>query len=197
VKTLIDEQRLQARITEMAREIDEHYEQQEWYRKTQEPVVIVGVLTGAVFFMADLVRQLSIRVELDFMRVSTYPGKATVAQTPKIITPPDRLLEDAHVLILDDILDTGKTLKIVEEYIATHVPRSMRTCVLLRKPGKAVGNVGADFVGFDIPDEFIVGYGLDYNCRYREKPYVAIWSEEDEQSTSKSEFGRDQAFHCD
>ncbi len=159
--------------------------------------MVIGVLTGAIFFMADLVRQLSIRVELDFMRVSTYPGKAVVAQQPKIVTPPDRPLHDAHVLILDDILDTGKTLRIVEKYIATQGQQSMRTCVLLRKPGKAVGNIGADFVGFDIPDEFIVGYGLDYDCRYREKPYVAIWSEEDEQSTSKSEIGRDQSFHCD
>jgi len=186
MRTLIDEEHLQTRISELALEIDSYYKGQDWYQKTQEPVVVIGVLTGAVFFMADLVRKLSIRVELDFIRVSTYPGKATIAQEPQIITPPTRSLHDAHVLLVDDILDTGKTMRIIREHLAWPHPESMRTAVLLRKPGKAPADVTAGFVGFDIPDEFVVGYGLDYDGRYREQPCVAVWSE-DESRTSKSE----------
>lgn len=179
MRILIDRDRLQARIFEMALEIDSYYEKQDWYQNTQEPVVVIGVLTGAVFFMADLVRKLSIRTKFDFIRVSTYPGKAITAYKPKIIAPPTMSLHDAHVLLVDNILDTGKTIKVIREYLAWPYPETMRTAVLLRKPGKAPADVTAGFVGFDIPDEFVVGYGLDHNGRYREKPYVAVWSKDE------------------
>lgn len=194
MKTLIDEKVLQARVSEMASEIDRYYLGKDWYRRTQEPVVIIGVLTGAVFFMADLVRKLSIRVELDFIRVSTYPGEATRAQEPKIITRPTIRLHDAHILIIDDILDTGKTLRVIRKNLAEPYPESMKTAVLLRKPGKAPSDIKADFVGFDIPDEFVVGYGMDYNGRYREKPYLAVWSE-DESRRSKKETRHHKQIH--
>ena len=191
MRTLIEEKTIQERISEMASEIDRYYLGKDWYRKTQEPVVIIGVLTGAVFFMADLVRKLSIRVELDFIRVSTYPGKATVAKEPVVITRPTVKLHDAHILIIDDILDTGKTLRIIRKDLAEPYPESMKTAVLLRKPGKAPSDIGADFVGFDIEDEFVVGYGMDYNGRYREKPYLAVWSK-DESRTSESKISQHQ-----
>lgn len=177
MRTLISEVDLQARISEMASKIDSYYREQDWYRKTQEPVIVIGVLTGAMFFMVDLVRKLSIRTKLDFIRVSTYPGKATTAQKPQIITPPTRSLHDAHILLVDDILDTGKTIRTIREYLAQPYPESMRTAVLLQKFGKASLDITADFVGFDIPDKFVVGYGLDYDNRYRELPYVAVWGE--------------------
>ena len=178
MKTLISENRLQTRISEMALEIDEYYLKQEWYKNSKEPVVVIGILTGAIFFMADLVRKLSIRTELDFIRVSTYPGKATSARKPEIISWPRRdLHDDAHVLLLDDILDTGKTLEFIEDHMLFECPQSMKTAVLLRKPGKVKNIETVNFVGFDIPDEFVVGYGLDYNGRHREMPYVAVWSE--------------------
>lgn len=181
----IYEDAIQARITEMASDIDFYYYQQDWYRHSQEPVVVIGVLTGAMFFMADLVRKLSIRTELDFIRVSTYPGKSIIAQEPKITLWPKRNLHDtAHVLLVDDILDTGKTLGLIEDDMLYECPRSMKTAVLLRKPGKAKNIETVDFVGFDIPDKFVIGYGLDYNGKYRELPYVAVWSE-DEFGTSK------------
>ena len=179
MKTLIDEKSLQSRISQMALEIDEYYSSQWWYQNTQEPVIIIGVLTGAVFFMADLVRKLSIRVELDFVRVSTYPGKAIIAQEPKIIIPPSRSLHNARILLVDDILDTGKTISVVGEDLSWSCPDSIRTAVLLRKPGKAPSHISADFVGFDIPDDFVVGYGLDYDGRYREMPCVAVWSKDE------------------
>ncbi len=184
MKTLISENRLQTRISEMASEIDEYYLKQEWYKNSEEPVVVIGVLTGAMFFMVDLVRKLSIRTELDFIRVSTYPGKTIVAQEPKIITKPTKNLRNANILLIDDILDTGKTLRMIKKYLWAY-PENIKTAVLLRKPGKASSGIKADFVGFDILDRFVVGYGLDYNGRYREMLYVAVWSE-NEHETSES-----------
>ena len=178
MKTLIDEASLQARIAEMATEIDEYYLGQDWYRQTQEPVVVIGVLAGAVFFMADLVRKLSIRTRLDFVRVSTYPGKAIIAQQSKIACPPTSRLHDAHILLIDDILDTGKTISVLRTHLAWPYPEDIRTAVLLRKPGKAIPDVTADFVGFDIEDEWVVGYGMDDRCgRRREIPYIFVDSE--------------------
>ncbi len=180
MKTLIDEASLQARISEMAREIDEHYFRQEWYQRTREPVVVIGVLTGAIFFVADLVRQLSIRTELDFIKVSTYPGKSITARKPEMILWPRRNMHDnEHVLLIDDILDDGNTLRFIEDHILFECPLSMQTAVLLRKPGKAKNIETVNFVGFDIEDEWVIGYGLDYNGRYREMPYVAVWSEDE------------------
>lgn len=176
METLIAEGNLNNRVRMMAQEIDAYYKQKDWYRKTNEPVVIVGVLTGAFVFMADLVKHLSIRTELDFIRTSTYPGDSVKAQNPNIITWTDRNWHDAHVLIVDDILDTGRTLKLIQEEIGLRYPESITTAVLLRKPEKLQENVSAQFVGFDIPDEFVVGYGLDYNGRYRSMPRVAVWS---------------------
>ena len=192
MKTLIDKNRIQTRISEMALEIDEYYKKQDWYRETQEPVIVIGVLTGAMFFMVDLVRKLSIRTKLDFIRVSTYPGKTTIAQEPKIITPPTISLRNTHILLVDDILDTGKTIDVVTEQLAWPGPESIQTAVLLRKPGKACADITAGFVGFDVTDEWIIGMGLDYNNRYRELPYVAVWSEKDEFEAGEVEVSRSQ-----
>lgn len=178
MKILIDESRVRARISEMASEIDAWYFGQDWYRHTNEPVIVMGVLTGAIFFMVDLIRQLSIRTKLDFIKISTYPGKSVIAQDPEMILWPERNLHDeAHVLLIDDILDTGKTLGFIEDRMLWECPCSMKTAVLLRKPEKAKNIETVDFVGFDIPDKFVVGYGLDYNGKYRELPYIATMGE--------------------
>lgn len=179
MKILVGETELQARISQMASEIDEYYKKQKWYQESDKPVVVIGILTGALFFMSDLVRRLTIRVELDFVRTSTYPGKSLISREPKILIEPSKKLINNHVLILDDVLDNGKTLKLVHDTLRWGYPETMRTAVLLRKLGKAPANVKVDFVGFDIPDEFIVGYGLDYGGKYREMPYVAVWSEDE------------------
>lgn len=180
---LIDENRIQSKISEMALEIDSYYKNQDWYQNTQEPVLIFGILTGAIFFMADLVRKLSIRTELDFIRISTYPGKSVNAQEPQIINMPFTSSCDRRVLLVEDILDTGKTLDVAQRQLIYMYKTDLKTAVLLRKPGKAPADVTADFVGFDIPDEFAVGMGLDYDGKYRELPYVAVWSEVDELET--------------
>lgn len=189
MRTLIDEKSLQARISEMAKEIDEYYLGKNWYNRTQEPVIVVGVLSGAFFFMADLVRQLSIRIELDFVWASTYPGKSTTAKQTRVIATSNRPIHGAHILLLDDILDSGKTIQALHKHLGFAYPESITTAVLLRKPGKAPDDVTAKFVGFDIPDKFVVGMGLDYNGRYREMPRVAVWSE-DESRASKNEVGQ-------
>ena len=175
MKTLISRARIKNRISVMALLINEYYQSRDWYQKTQEPVIVIGVLTGAIFFMADLVRQLSIRIKLDFIRMSTYPGKSTTAQEPSIIALPILPLRDAHILLIDDILDGGKTINTVKEHLSWLHPESIRTAVLLRKPGKAPSDVVVDFVGFDIPDEWVAGYGMDdRNGLQREVKYIFV-----------------------
>lgn len=179
MKILVTENQLQMRISQMASEIDDYYKNQEWYQDSDKPVIIICVLTGAIFFMADLVRRLTIRIELDFVKTSKYVGETVLSRETKILVAPSRNLQDTHILILDDILDSGKTLKLIHDSLRWGYPKTMRTAVLLRKPGKAPENVKADFIGFDIPDEFVVGFGLDYGGKYREMPHVAVWSEDE------------------
>ena len=175
MRTLIDAERLQARVSDMALEIDSYYQRQEWYRLSNEPVVVIGVMTGALFFLVDLVRQLTIRTELDLMRVSTYPGRATTAQTPRVIAPPTKRLHDSHILLVDDILDSGKTMRIIRTCLALPYPEDIKTAVLLRKPDKVPHDVKADFIGFDIPDRWVAGYGMDdRNGRRREVQHIFV-----------------------
>lgn len=171
---LISENQIQTRVSEMASEIDEYYYSQDWYRKTQEPVIVIGILTGALFFVVDLIRKLSIRTELDFIRMSSYDGSKSAAHKPKVIIPPNRLLHDAHILLVDNVLDTGKTLVAAVDCLATSHPETINTSVLLCKPGDTLLNCGADFVGFDISDTFITGYGLDLDGRFRELPFIGM-----------------------
>jgi len=196
MKILVDETQLQTRISKMASEIDTYYKDQEWYQNSNEPVVIICVLTGAIFFMADLVRQLTIRVELDFVRTSTYVGETVLSREPKILVAPSKRLLDIHILILDEMLDTGKTLKLIHDSLRWGYPKTMRTAVLLRKPDKAPASVVVDFIGFDIPDEFVVGYGLDYGGKHREMPHVAVWSE-DESGQSERPIDSNQSIYSD
>ncbi len=171
---LINENQIQTRISEMALEIDEYYYSQDWYRKTQESVIVIGILTGALFFVVDLVRKLSIRTELDFIRMSSYDGDKSAAHKPEVVIPPNRLLHDAHILLVDNVLDTGKTLMASIDCLTTLYPENINVSVLLRKPGDVPLNTGIDFVGFDISDSFIVGMGLDYGGLYRCLPHISI-----------------------
>lgn len=180
MREIISANQIQTRIASMAREID-HY-----YRNEQKPVVIIGVLAGAVFFMTDLIRMMKTSIKLDFIRTSTYPGQATTAQKPKIIAEPTISLFGARILLIDDILDTGVTLRVIKQELAFSNPEDIKTAVLLRKPGKAPEGVAADFVGFDISDEWIFGYGLDNNGLCRELPYITN-GDRDEFRRSKEE----------
>src|SRR5437660_8361590 len=138
-----------------------------------EKVVLVSVLTGSIVFVADLIRQLPLKLSLGLVAVSSYPGTSMESKGAMMRSELPQNLAGKHVLVVDDILDSGQTLDILGRLILEQKPASLRLCVLLRKPGKARMDVKADYVGFDIPDEFVVGYGLDYGGFYRNYPQIA------------------------
>ncbi len=137
-------------------------------------VVIIAVMTGAIVFVADLIREMPVKLHIELVAVSSYPGTSVESKGVKMKTALPSDLADSHVLLIDDILDSGQTLQALIGLIQQQRPASLRTCVLLRKPGKSKIDVRADYVGFDIPDEFVVGYGLDYDGLYRNFPAIAV-----------------------
>ncbi|MFW6381631.1 MAG: hypoxanthine phosphoribosyltransferase [Bacillota bacterium] len=171
-EVLIPENRLQARIKELGQEISETYEQ-------DEEIIMVCILRGAVMFMADLARNIRLPVTFDFMDVSSY-GQSTVSSgVVRIIKDLEENIEGKHVLIVEDIMDTGITLKHVVNMLKTRNPRSIKIVTLLDKPERRVQKeITADFNGFEVPDEFVVGYGLDYAEKYRNLPFIGVLKEE-------------------
>jgi hypoxanthine phosphoribosyltransferase len=167
-RILLTNDRILDRVRELAREIVGCYDDAEC------GLTLVPILSGSIIFLADLIRELPLKMKLALVHVSTYPGKATQAQDTKTILEPVGDVAGRHVLVVDDILDSGRTLRRVHEMLARLQPASLRTAVLLRKPGKAPPEVSADFVGFDIEDEFVVGYGLDFDDHYRNFPHIGV-----------------------
>lgn len=141
-------------------------------------VTIVSVMTGSVVFLADLIRHIPLMMSVRLLTVSSYPGKSTRSQGPRVEGLPPEDLAGHHVLVVDDILDSGKTLSAVCSLIERRNPESLRTCVLLKKMTRASCTASADYVGFEIPDEFVVGYGLDYDGRYRNVPDIVTLKRE-------------------
>lgn len=167
MEILITADRIQRRVEELARAIAQDF-------RACRPVTIVGVLTGSLMFLSDLVRHLDLQLRIGLIQASSYRGTAT---TPGELRVSPELLPDVrkhHVLLLDDILDTGRTLSHLTEHIRGLGAASVRTCVLLRKHGRQQVQIEPDYCGFDIPDRFVVGYGLDYDDQYRHLPYVAV-----------------------
>jgi hypoxanthine phosphoribosyltransferase len=166
MEILIPAERIQARVSELARQIAHDYHNQ--------PITIVGVLTGSLIFLADLIRRLDLPLRIGLIQASSYRGTATVAGElyvqPELI--PD--VSGRHVLLLDDILDTGQTLAYVSEHLGSLGVASLRVAVLLRKRDRQKVSFEPDYCGFDIPNAFVVGYGLDYNDEYRNLPYIAV-----------------------
>jgi len=164
-RILITDKMLATRIASLGREIERDFRGRE--------MVVVALLNGTVMFIGDLIRQLSRPLRLDFMGVSSY-GKGTESGD-LVFTKELRLdVRGRDVLLVDDILDTGKTMRRVLEKLCLLGPRRVRTCVLLDKPTRRVEKVKADFVGFEIPDVFVVGYGLDFGEKYRNLPFVGV-----------------------
>ena len=141
-------------------------------------IVMVPILTGSIIFVADLMRQLPQKVRISVVAVSSYPGTTTASKGAAIAGALPDGLEDKHVLIVDDILDSGSTIRLVRAEILKRRPRSVRTCVLLRKTIPSALSTPCEYVGFDIPDEFVVGYGLDYDNFYRNLPDVGTLKRE-------------------
>ena len=163
---LIDEQRLQERIRELGRELSQDYAGRE--------LLLVGVLKGAVFFMADLMRNLSVPCEIDFMAISSYGAATDSSGVVRILKDLDANISGRDVLVVEDIIDSGLTLSYLMRSLRARNPASLEICALLTKPDRREIDVPVKFVGFEIPNKFVIGYGLDFAERYRNLPYVAV-----------------------
>jgi hypoxanthine phosphoribosyltransferase len=167
-RVLIDEARLAARVRELAKEVDS------WYPEATP--ILVGVLNGAAVFMTELMQALEIPVNVDFMAVSSYGSSTKSSGVVQIIKDLGSAIEDQDVLVVEDIVDSGLTLQYLLDVLARRNPRSIRVVALLRKEKHGAIDVPVDLVGFEIPDEFVIGYGLDYAGRYRNLAYIGILS---------------------
>jgi len=165
-EVLFSEQEIQDKIAELAKSIDEDYRGKE--------LLLVGVLKGAVMVMADLARALETPVSMEFMAVSSYGSSTSSSGVVRILKDLDREIEGRHVLVVEDIIDSGLTLNWLLRNMRSRNPASVEVCALLRKPEAAKVDVPVKYVGFDIPSEFVVGYGLDYAERYRDLPFVGL-----------------------
>jgi hypoxanthine phosphoribosyltransferase len=163
---LIGEDDLQARIRELGAELSADYAGRE--------VLLVGVLKGAVFFMADLMRSLTIPCEIDFMAISSYGASTDSSGVVRILKDLDINIEGRHVLVVEDIVDSGLTLSYLVRNLESREPASLEVCALLTKPSRREIDVPVRYIGFEIPNRFVIGYGLDFAERYRNLPYVGI-----------------------
>ena len=163
---LFTEEQIKKRVGELGRELRKNYGEGEF--------TIVSIINGAVMFTADLMREIENPVRLDCVRISSYADKTKSVGTPQIVHSLTIDIAGRHVLLIDDILDTGKTITLVSGLIQKQGPASLRTCVLLDKQGRREVPFEADFVGFKIPDKFVVGYGLDFAERYRNLPCIGV-----------------------
>ena len=164
-RILIPQQRIAARVAELARQITADH-------TPGGEVTIVPILTGAMIFCADLIRQIPIAMQIGLLTVSSYPGRSLRTQGSRVMGEQLGEVRGRHLLLVDDILDSGGTIRLVTGLLHELGPASVRTCVLLRKDRPAARDVRADYVGFEIPDEFVVGYGLDYDNYYRNLPDI-------------------------
>jgi hypoxanthine phosphoribosyltransferase len=170
VKVLLDAAAIQARIAEMAQEIEADY-------PGADEILLVCVLKGGFVFLADLARFMSPRVAIDFIAVSSYGAGTKSSGEVRFQKDLDTSLEDRDVIVVEDIVDTGLTLKYLQEILRSRAPRSLKTACLLSKPSRRQVNVPVEYIGFTIEDKFVVGYGLDYAERYRNLPYIAVLQE--------------------
>ncbi|HWP51434.1 MAG TPA: hypoxanthine phosphoribosyltransferase [Clostridia bacterium] len=165
-KVLISEEELKNKVAELGRQISEDYK--------DKNLMLVSVLKGSVVFMADLMRAITVPASIDFMSVSSYGSGVKTTGVVKIIKDLDEVLTGRDILIVEDILDSGMTLAYLKEHIGAKDAKSIRIATLLDKPERRRVNIVPDYKGFVVPDEFVVGYGLDYDEKYRNLPYVGI-----------------------
>ena len=166
-KVLISEDEIERRITSLAAEIERDYPQ-------GEEIHLIAVLKGGFMFMADLVRAMSDRVSMDFMAVSSYGKGTTSSGQVRVLKDLDSNVEGRNLIVVEDIVDTGLTLHYLQEILRARGPKSLRTACLLSKPSRRQVNVKVEYIGFTIEDLFVVGYGLDFESRYRNLPDIAV-----------------------
>jgi hypoxanthine phosphoribosyltransferase len=166
--TLVTEQAIRDKIAELAAQIGADYAAEEG----ESDLLLVGVLKGAVMFMTDLARALPLPVQLEFMAVTSYGSATSSSGVVRILKDLDRDIAGRNVLIVEDIIDSGLTLSWLLKNLESRQPASLQVCTLLRKPDAVKVDVPVKYVGFDIPNEFVVGYGLDYGERYRDLPFI-------------------------
>ena len=167
-ETLVSSEDLQRRVAELGREISDEYRGRDLF--------LVGVLKGAVLFLADLMRHIEVPCEVDFMAVASYGSATESSGVVRILKDLDTPIEGRHVLIVEDIVDSGLTLQYLMRTLEARGPASIEVCALLTKPERRKVDTPARYVGFEIPDKFAIGYGLDHAERYRNLPYVAALS---------------------
>ena len=163
---LIDEEQLKNRIKEMGEQLSKDYEGKD--------LVVVGILKGAVLFLSDLIRAIDLPLSIDFMAVSSYGASTHSSGVVRIMKDLDEEIEGRDVLIVEDIVDTGLTLHYLVENLISRKPKSIKICCCLDKPSRREVPVDVDYVGFEIPDKFVVGYGLDYAEKYRNLPHIYV-----------------------
>ena len=165
-EVLIDEERLRGRIAELGEEVSHDY--------AGRDLLLVGVLKGAVFFMADLMRHLTVTCEIDFMAISSYGAATDSSGVVRILKDLDINIAGREVLVVEDIIDSGLTLSYLMRNLEAREPASLEICALLTKPERREIDVPVRYVGFEIPNRFVIGYGLDFGERYRNLPYVGV-----------------------
>jgi hypoxanthine phosphoribosyltransferase len=168
-EVLIDEEALAGRITELADDVSTDY--------AGRDLLLIGVLKGAVFFMADLMRQITVPCEVDFMAISSYGGSTDSSGVVRILKDLDINIRDRDVLVVEDIIDSGLTLQYLMRNLRSREPRSLEVCALMTKPARREIEIPVRYVGFEIPNRFVIGYGLDFAERYRNLPYVGVLNE--------------------
>lgn len=167
-RVLFTEEQIAARVKELGEQISRDY--------AGKPLAVIGVLRGGAVFCVDLIRQISVPLELSFIEASSYQNGTTPQTEVKISISRGFTAKGLNILIAEDIIDTGHTLKAVRERLLAEGALSVKTCCILNKPARRQTEIDVDYIGFDIPDEFVVGYGLDYANKYRNLPYIGILS---------------------
>ncbi|HMP02501.1 MAG TPA: hypoxanthine phosphoribosyltransferase [Gemmatales bacterium] len=166
MRVLISADDIHRRVEELAAQMNRDFD--------SEPITLVGILSGSLMFLADLVRKLSMPTRIGFLRASSYRGESTTPGRLEILEGLTPDVRGRHIVVVDDILDSGHTLSQVLEHLRQFEPRSVRSAVLLRKRARQVVSFEPDYCGFEIEDVFVIGYGLDYNDDYRQLPYLAV-----------------------
>ena len=168
ISVLIEEEKVDKRIEELGKQISEEYAGQE--------VHLICILKGSIFFTCELAKRITVPVTIDFMSCSSYGADTKSSGVVKLVKDLDEPLEGKNVIVIEDIIDSGRTLSYLLEILSARKPASLKLCTLLDKPDRRVMPVHVDYTGFEIPDEFVVGYGLDYDQRYRNLPYIGVLS---------------------